>query len=106
MPINKLDGNRITDWDGFHDVFAEEFQFPDYYGRNMNAWIDCMSDLGDSSSEIVAIHIDHVDHVNTEVLEALIDCVAFVNWRFTEKGHRPILALSYNRTPVWRRSAS
>lgn len=32
--------NRITDWHTFHEVFAATLGFPDYYGRNMNAWID------------------------------------------------------------------
>ena len=26
--------SRITDWDSFHDIFAETFGFPGFYGRN------------------------------------------------------------------------
>lgn len=37
MTLVKLDTRRITDWDTFHDVFAEVFGFPGFYGRNMNA---------------------------------------------------------------------
>ncbi|MDG3003854.1 barstar family protein [Paludisphaera mucosa] len=40
MQLVKLDTRRITDWDAFHDAFAEAFGFPEFHGRNMNAWID------------------------------------------------------------------
>jgi hypothetical protein len=29
----------------FHDVFGRTLKLFDGYGRNMNAWIDCMRDL-------------------------------------------------------------
>jgi RNAse (barnase) inhibitor barstar len=45
MTVVRLDCDRITDWESFHAVFAEVFGFPSFYGRNMDAWIDCMSYL-------------------------------------------------------------
>ena len=48
MAVVRMDCDRITDWESFHSLFAEVFGFPDFYGRNMNAWIDCMSYLDDS----------------------------------------------------------
>jgi RNAse (barnase) inhibitor barstar len=27
----------------FHEAFASALGFPSWYGRNMDAWIDCMS---------------------------------------------------------------
>src|SRR5688572_7987636 len=41
--VIKIDTQRITDWKSFHNLFAEVFGFPGFYGRNMDAWIDCMS---------------------------------------------------------------
>jgi hypothetical protein len=35
----------IFDWDSFHAVFQQSMKFFKGYGRNMDAWIDCMSDL-------------------------------------------------------------
>jgi len=35
--------DAITDWASFHDVFMHTLGFPDFYGRNMDAWIDCMT---------------------------------------------------------------
>jgi len=92
-----IDGASITDWEAFHDLFSREFEFPNYYGRNMNAWIDCMSDLC-GSGEIIVLHIDNIDALrkaNIEIYDALIECSAFVNWRFTEEDTEPLIALSF-----------
>jgi len=43
MPFVRVDATHIRDWDNFHDVFADAFGFPDFYGRNMDAWVDCMT---------------------------------------------------------------
>ena len=45
MAVLEVDCRQITDWDSFHDVFARACGFPDFYGRNLNAWIDCMTYL-------------------------------------------------------------
>lgn len=50
MTVVKLDTRPITDWLTFHTVFAKSFGFPGFYGRNMNAWIDCMTSLDDPSA--------------------------------------------------------
>ena len=52
MPLVKIDCTQITDWHTFSDVFAAAFGFPGYYGRNMNAWIDCMTYLDDPDAGI------------------------------------------------------
>ena len=41
-----LDGNRMRSWDEFFSEFSREFDFPDYFGWNMNAFADVMRDLG------------------------------------------------------------
>ena len=40
-----IDGAHIVDWDSFHDEFQSKMGFFDGYGRNTNAWIDCMTDM-------------------------------------------------------------
>ena len=98
MNTHKLNGADIADWNTFHDVFSKEFNFPDYYGRNMNAWIDCMSDL-ESNGQIISILIENVTILkqrNLEVYEALIECAAFVNYRLINEGGQPLIALSYH----------
>jgi len=110
MPLVKLDTRRITDWATFHDVFAEDFGFPGFYGRNMDAWIDCMTYLDDPSAEMTEVHapaervvvlqLEHVDDFATrcpEQFEAIVDCAAFVNWRRIETGAPAVLALSFHK---------
>jgi len=109
MPLVRVYATQIHDWDSFHDVFSAVFGFPDFYGRNMDAWIDCMTCLDDvdaamtsihgSTSDMVVLQIDEVDRMPAEIYKVLVDCAAFVNWSRIEQGDPAILAMSCNRTP-------
>jgi RNAse (barnase) inhibitor barstar len=102
-PLVRIDARRIVDRESFHDVFAEAFGFFDGYGRNMHAWIDCLSDLGltqitAAPGEVVTLQIDNVDDFAQrcpDLYEDLIDCAAFVNWRDVDRGLSPALAISF-----------
>jgi len=96
--------SEIKDWDTFHTVFARAFGFPDYYGRNMNAWIDCMTSLDDTGNSevsvveggLVVIRIDSAAEFAArcpEQYKAIVECAAFANHRRVEVGQLPILAL-------------
>jgi len=70
MPTVHLDGRLIGSWPAFHDSCKAAFGFPDFYGRNMDAWIDCLSSLRDDdgmssfvlgADEILEIEILHAD---------------------------------------------
>jgi hypothetical protein len=107
MPTVKLDASRLRDWDAFHTAFASTFGFPDFYGRNMNAWIDCMTDLSEdtgmttvrgSLSDPVVLCLDNIDAVPSDIYQALVDCSAFVNWRRLKVGEPAVLILAFNRT--------
>jgi RNAse (barnase) inhibitor barstar len=105
----QIDGSAISDWNSFHDIFAAVFGFPGFYGRNMNAWIDCMTCLDDSDAamtsiyvaagDVVVIHLSAADQMKREcpeVFDALVECAAFVNYRRIEKGQPAVLALSFH----------
>ena len=108
MPTVNIDGSQLSDWAAFHDVFAELLGFPDFYGRNMDAWIDCMTSLASpddgltsvhgSSTDPVVLHIQNASSVPSDLLDALSECAAFVNWRRIEVGEPAILALSFWRS--------
>ena len=111
MVIVRIDTRRIRDWDTFHEVCAEALGFPSYYGRNMNAWIDCMSYLNDPEvvdtsvkakpGEVVTIQLDYVDDFAErcpELYGALVESSAFVNWRQIALGRGPVLALSFKKS--------
>jgi len=111
MKLVKVDTRRISDWDTFHDVFAEVFGFPGFYGRNPNAWIDCMTSLDDPAAELTKIHVPsgevvvlELEHVDDfvgrcpEQFEEIVDCASFVNWRRIERGFPAVMALSFYKT--------
>lgn len=108
----KLDTSRITDWDTFHDVFAETFGFPDFYARNRNAWIDCMTYLDDAEAGVTSVHASPGGVIVLQLedvadfslrcqkqYKAIIECAAFVNWRRIETSQSAVLVLSFHKTP-------
>jgi hypothetical protein len=103
-----VDCSKIRDWASFHDEFAKIFGFPGFYGRNMNAWIDCMTSLDapeDGMSEVHAarghvltLELENVKPFrerNPDLFAAMIECSAFVNWRRLEVGETAVLAISF-----------
>jgi len=108
MPLVRIPTARITDWDSFHRVFAEVMGFPDFYGHNMDAWIDCMSSLASPEDGLTKIHCTPPDVVvlqlenaktfrekHRDLYDAVIECSAFVNHRRIEAGEPAVLALSF-----------
>ena len=102
---------RILDWETFHDIFAEKLGFPNFYGRNMNAWIGCMTYLDDPSASMTAIHVprgsvltlqlEDVDEFLARCPEhyaAIVESCAFVNWRRLERREPAVLALSFHQS--------
>ena len=45
MQVQFLYGAQITSKEQLHQLFAERFSFPDYYGANLDALWDCLTDL-------------------------------------------------------------
>ena len=111
ISLARIDCANIKDWDSFHDEFNRVFEFLDGYGRNMDAWIDCMTCIDDPDDGMTGIHCEEdgiltieLENVNElrgkrfEYWEAIVECAAFVNWRRIDTGQKPVLALSYFRT--------
>ena len=112
--IVKIPVEAIHDWDSFHSVFAEVMGFPDFYGRNMDAWIDCMTSIDDPEDGLSRIHgskeagllLDMGDctefaHRCPEQYAAILECTGFVNYRRLKSGEEPVLSLSFfNRQPL------
>ena len=89
-------------------MWADVLGFPDFYGRNMNAWIDCLTyvDDGDGMSNVVVADGDvltlQLDEGKAfrdrcpDLYAAIVECAAFVNWRRLEMGQRAIIALAFH----------
>jgi ribonuclease inhibitor len=61
MRVVIVDGNKISDWEALHKFLAWELRFPLWYGNNLDALYDCLTDL----SEPTAIQV-----VNSDALRA------------------------------------
>lgn len=102
----KIDCRPILDWDTFHDTFARALGFPGFYGRNMDAWIDCMTYLDEDDGmrsvtvepgEFLVLHLEHAKALAErcpEIWVALHECAAFVNGRRLEMGQSAVLAIA------------
>ncbi|HEY5799006.1 MAG TPA: barstar family protein [Burkholderiaceae bacterium] len=101
----QLDGSRIKDWASFHQQSRLAFGFPDTYGDNLNAWVDCLSYLRDEDGmskfrlgpdEMLHIELLHADDLRTrqpEIVEELAFCIAELNERYADYGEKPALEL-------------
>lgn len=69
MTTIRLMSTAITDWHSFHTLCQEQFGFPSFYGRNMNAWIDCMSDI-DEGNGMTGVPVQPGEKVVVEVIDA------------------------------------
>ena len=107
MARARLETESITDWQSFHEACREAFGFPDLYGMNMDAWIDCMSYLDEDAGltrfnlaegEMLHIEVSATESFNRrlpEIFDALVECGAFVNQRYLEDGKAPVLSLVF-----------
>lgn len=108
MNLVTLDMTRVTDWPGFHALFADTLGFSHCYGSNMDAWIDCMTYLDDPEAgmsrvtvapgTVLTLQLEGMSAFSARCPEqyaALIECAAFVNWRRIEQGEPAVLALSF-----------
>ncbi|MGU3470470.1 barstar family protein [Paenibacillus sp. D51F] len=53
-----LDGSKLATIEAFHDALSRELHFPDYYGRNLDALYDCLTDYAGSPLAIHWISIE------------------------------------------------
>ena len=103
----RINAYIIIDEETFHSVFSDTFGFPDFYGRNMNAWIDCMGYLDKPAAAMSSVHVAPDESLSLiidgasslkarcpELYEELVECAAFVNQRCAETGRVPLLSVT------------
>ena len=64
-----LDGNRLSDAATVHTYLKEMLDFPEYYGNNLDALYDCLTDLEDL--EITILPPDEDGAIFQKVLRVL-----------------------------------
>ena len=53
-----LDGKKIVTPDELHAFLKKALDFPDYYGMNMNALWDCLTEGFEETTKIIWINIE------------------------------------------------
>lgn len=51
-----LNARKMTTRENAHEYLAKKCDFPDYYGRNLDATYDCLTDMADT--EIIIKHAE------------------------------------------------
>jgi RNAse (barnase) inhibitor barstar len=100
----RVDAGHIRDCGSFHRAFAEAMGFPVGYGSDMDAWIECMSRLG----ELTRVTVEPGGVLVVEVARSigfrgrcpeqfaeLVEAAVYVNHRYAEEGLPPPLALLF-----------
>ena len=97
--------HEISDFESFHIASKRVFGFPDFYGMNMNAWIDCLTYLDDGMSrfdlkpherlEIEGLGTKEFLRRAPDVFGAFIGATAFINRRHVEAGMNPRIMLVF-----------
>jgi RNAse (barnase) inhibitor barstar len=103
----EIDAGEIRDMASFHDAFARTLKFFDAYGRNTDAWIDCMTDLHGPNFlsslnlpegegvELVLNGTQDLSRRKPEIIRELIECTAAVNREYRRQGSEVRVALLF-----------
>lgn len=94
-----IDFTKIKDWESFHSEFKEIMGFPAFYGRNMDAWHDCMPYIDEPDAEMSTVTVRTGESLEIvlggteaalttcpDVVYGFLRCTAFVNQRIIESG--------------------
>ena len=102
----RLDTSSIVDLDSFHTEFSKLLGFPEFYGRNMDAWIDCMSYINHPEAQMSEVTVPNGEPLFLEISDTeaflarcadmfheFVICTAFVNQRFLAEGSATAICL-------------
>lgn len=99
-----VDFRQVNTLDEMHEALMKVFHFPDFYGKNVNALIDCWSSLRYPEDEMVGVTIDKdeslllevkaMSRLNPIMMNHFVNAVEGVNERFIEEiGQEPLIIL-------------
>lgn len=100
----KVRGMDASNWrseQNFHDDVKRILEFPEYYGKNMDAFNDCLSDLEismDGGFAIAFLHFDEFYDALPERAHAVLDIIETNSRRFLITGQR-LLGLIQTSNP-------
>ncbi|MBB5934541.1 barstar family protein [Streptomyces zagrosensis] len=85
-----LNGRKMRDLDGLFQQFWDEFKLPDYFGWNLPAFDDCLSDLTWLPADHYVIVIEEAQEILCEEPETLPDILNILartgqRWAYAER---------------------
>lgn len=99
-----IDFSEVNSLDELHDLLAYAFQFPDFYGKNIHALIDCLSSLPYPEHEMSGFILDKdealfietegLSKMNLTCLTHFLAAVEFVNQRKISRNLGKMIYLS------------
>ncbi|EDN7242987.1 barnase inhibitor [Salmonella enterica subsp. enterica] len=109
MEIMKLGSRVLIDFykvkimDDFYDQLSEKLGFPESFGRNGDALIDCLFSLRYPQDEMTSIHVNSEEYlllelrgfssVEQKIRDTLVTSIEFVSKKCKEKGQAPSIVL-------------
>jgi RNAse (barnase) inhibitor barstar len=74
--VVRIDASGWTSSDDMHRDVAKALEFPDYYGNNLNAFNDCLRDIGDDNLVLVCTGYDRFAKLEPQDAHGLLDVFA------------------------------
>jgi RNAse (barnase) inhibitor barstar len=108
MSFLRIDGSKIGDAKTLHAELAAAFGFPKSYGKNLDALVDCLSDLDNPKAKMTKVTVPAgqvltlvIDDAGPLIEKApalfriLVEATSFVNFRRMEEGKPGLIALAF-----------
>ena len=98
-----LDAARWTTEKEFHEDVQENLEFPGYYGMNLNAFNDCLSDLEfpDHRGLVIAIKsYELFQRAHLHTAQTILDIFADSSWYHLLYGNRLVVLVQTNQADV------
>ncbi len=99
--VRELDAGGWTTSDAFHADVQRALAFPDYYGRNLASWIECLSEVEvpDAGGLVMVLRrYDAFAKAQPQLAQTILDSIESTSRRFLLTGRR-LLALVQSDDP-------
>ncbi|WP_072032321.1 barstar family protein [Erwinia sp. 9145] len=103
-----IDFSTLETIDDFHNKMKESFGFPDFYGKNTHAFIDCLTSLrypedGMTSitlkkDEILLLEVNGLNYKNSEIANTFFSSIQYVNYRCTYLKDKDAIVILLNQS--------
>lgn len=99
----EIDFSEVKSLDDMHQLLKNELGFPDFYGKNVNALIDCLTSLRYPEDNMIATTIEKNEVLEMKIKSLPMDsllilnhfliAIESVNQRYLDRGETTPIAL-------------